>query len=123
MVDAERVLLTEHLDEPLPRDRGSWSRVPDLVPLIRWRQAQVPYVVALADRGGADLIADRPGASAIERTSGDGEPERKVNPGGWSQPRYQQDRKSVVSGKRVSLRVDLGGRRIIKKKKKNNNTQ
>src|SRR3546814_18398625 len=26
------------------------------------------------------------------------------------------DRKSVVSGKRVSVRVDLGGRRIIKKK-------
>src|SRR3546814_12466371 len=32
------------------------------------------------------------------------------------------DRKSVVSGKSVSVRVDLGGRRIIKKKK-NNNTQ
>src|SRR3546814_16063178 len=30
------------------------------------------------------------------------------------------DRKSVVSGKRVSVRVDLGGRRIIKKKKKTN---
>src|SRR3546814_12582143 len=29
----------------------------------------------------------------------------------------QPDRKSVVSGKRVSVRVDLGGRRIIKKKK------
>src|SRR3546814_18697376 len=28
------------------------------------------------------------------------------------------DRKRVVSGKRVSVRVDLGGRRIIKKKKK-----
>src|SRR3546814_18413360 len=27
------------------------------------------------------------------------------------------DRKSVVSGKRVQVRVDLGGRRIIKKKK------
>src|SRR3546814_17163805 len=27
------------------------------------------------------------------------------------------DRKSVVSGKRVSVSVDLGGRRIIKKKK------
>src|SRR3546814_19486245 len=27
-----------------------------------------------------------------------------------------EDRKSVVSGKRVSVRVDLGGRRIIKKK-------
>src|SRR3546814_12699304 len=28
-------------------------------------------------------------------------------------------RKSVVEGKSVSVRVDLGGRRIIKKKKKN----
>src|SRR3546814_15694881 len=27
---------------------------------------------------------------------------------------YRKDRKSVVSGKRVSVRVDLGGRRIIK---------
>src|SRR3546814_20605409 len=27
------------------------------------------------------------------------------------------DRKSVVSGKRVSVRVDIGGRRIFKKKK------
>src|SRR3546814_18767016 len=27
------------------------------------------------------------------------------------------DRKSVVSGKSVSVRVDLGGRRVIKKKK------
>src|SRR3546814_12635910 len=30
--------------------------------------------------------------------------------------RIHEDRKSVVSGKRVSVRVDLGGRRIIKKK-------
>src|SRR3546814_12203121 len=29
------------------------------------------------------------------------------------------DRKSVVEGKSVSVRVDLGGRRIIKKKKRN----
>src|SRR3546814_15620976 len=31
-------------------------------------------------------------------------------------PRRPQDRTSVVSGKRVSVRVTLGGRRIIKKK-------
>src|SRR3546814_18203284 len=30
-----------------------------------------------------------------------------------------RDRKSVVSGKSVSVRVDLGGRRFIKKKKTN----
>src|SRR3546814_6232229 len=29
-----------------------------------------------------------------------------------------KDRKSVVEGKRVSVRVDLGGRRILKKKNK-----
>src|SRR3546814_17322832 len=33
------------------------------------------------------------------------------------------DRKSVVSGKRVSARVDLGGPRIINKKNDHNNTQ
>src|SRR3546814_15381037 len=32
-------------------------------------------------------------------------------------PHYQLDRKSVVKGKSGSVRVDLGGRRIIKKKK------
>src|SRR3546814_20416788 len=31
-------------------------------------------------------------------------------------PKARRDRKSVVSGKRVSVSVDLGGRRIIKKK-------
>src|SRR3546814_11344993 len=30
---------------------------------------------------------------------------------------FEKDRKSVVQGKSVSVRVDLGGRRIIKKKK------
>src|SRR3546814_19335116 len=34
----------------------------------------------------------------------------------WSTRRIWLDRKSVVSGKRVSVRVDLGGRRIIKQK-------
>src|SRR3546814_13280055 len=33
------------------------------------------------------------------------------------------DRKSVVSGKSVSVRVNLGGRRIIKKKKKRHMTR
>src|SRR3546814_11476404 len=37
---------------------------------------------------------------------------------GVAASRAAGDRKSVVSGKRVSVRVDTGGRRIIKKKKK-----
>src|SRR3546814_18527262 len=35
---------------------------------------------------------------------------------------FHPDRKSVGSGKRVSVRVDLGGRRIIKKKTQTNQT-
>src|SRR3546814_16214102 len=35
-------------------------------------------------------------------------------------PRYRRDRKSVVEGKRVYVRVDLGGRRTLKKKKQKN---
>src|SRR3546814_20895503 len=44
---------------------------------------------------------------------------RAVDPGGEGGPRAGglPDRKSVVSGKSVSVRVDLGDRRIIKKKK------
>src|SRR3546814_12917163 len=38
--------------------------------------------------------------------------------GGAAVCRRRLDRKSVVSGKSVSVRVDLGGRRIIKKKKR-----
>src|SRR3546814_12165559 len=34
----------------------------------------------------------------------------------------RQDRKSVVEGKRRSVRVDLGGRRIINKKSTHNNS-
>src|SRR3546814_13387121 len=37
-------------------------------------------------------------------------------------PEHSEDRKSVVKGKSVSVRVDLGGRRIIKKKNKNQQT-
>src|SRR3546814_20773051 len=38
----------------------------------------------------------------------------------WEIAPYPIDRKSVVSGKSVSVRVDRGGRRIIKKKNKIN---
>src|SRR3546814_17360947 len=61
--------------------------------------------------------------SAIERRS-------EIAPGEARAARRQRqriepmlDRQSVVSGKSVSVRVDLGGRRIIKKKQRHNMTQ
>src|SRR3546814_15354290 len=47
--------------------------------------------------------------TAVVSASTKSQPMARVNP--------PADRKSVVEGKSVSVRVDLGGRRIIKKKK------
>src|SRR3546814_19804642 len=61
----------------------------------------------LPDAGGARwLLGQRAGPDAlvVARARGRGQ--------------HQRDRKSVVEGKSVSVRGDLGGRRIIKKKKK-----
>src|SRR3546814_17656642 len=40
----------------------------------------------------------------------------------WSSADRYTDRKSVVEGKSVAVRVDIGGRRIIKKKKQPHHT-
>src|SRR3546814_18990809 len=58
---------------------------------------------ALAQRPVLREIRGRDGRTPRRQVAGDLEPE--------------QDRKSVVEGKSVSVRVDLGGRSIIKKKK------
>src|SRR3546814_17705206 len=72
--------------------------------------------------------SDLPGAGAA--AAGDGERQAAVAPGprlrasaglGHRRSGDAGDRKSVVSGKSVSVRVDLGGRRIIKKKTTNQN--
>src|SRR3546814_17578415 len=47
---------------------------------------------------------------------------RSTKASGWRSARKRpRDRKSVVEGKSVSVRVDLGGRRIIKKTNKSMN--
>src|SRR3546814_17825524 len=56
---------------------------------------------------GAAFFQGR-GRKAGRRAGGNGEGGHQAGAG---------DRKSVVEGKSVSVRVDLGGRRIIKKKK------
>src|SRR3546814_15608241 len=74
---------------------GALAQVGELVdPMMG---GSVPADFLQADHVGVDLLQDRDDASHI-------------------------DRKSVASGKSVSVRVDLGGRRIIKKKKNYNST-
>src|SRR2546428_966396 len=42
-----------------PEDAATWAALPALVPLLAYRQSQLPIVVVLADRTGADLVAFR----------------------------------------------------------------
>src|SRR3546814_18953081 len=92
-------------------------------------------IIARSDAGtagpsrvvGADAI-DRSGlasvVSALRHDSSAGNTGRVDLPKGdapWllaAMPRLRPDRKSGVSGKSVAVRVDIGGRRILKKKKK-----
>src|SRR3546814_19428403 len=78
-----------------------------------------------SDVCSSDLIAQREIIQSIrdqtelEQVHGAGGERRHMRRGdtGRQHTGYGGDRKSVVSGKRVSVRVDLGGRRIIKQKK------
>src|SRR3546814_12626814 len=65
--------------------------------------------------GAHDMKLTTVGGSATNAAA----TERSACASGGS-PAEPRDRKSVVEGKSVSARVDLGGRRIIKKKKQDN---
>ena len=86
------VAMLETLDAPPPADEAMTAPVPHVMPLIRQRHAQVPYVRVLTDRTGADLDALSAGGVPRHReVAGSATfPLRKVQVGGWSHRRYQQ---------------------------------
>jgi hypothetical protein len=82
------------LDELLPAAGDGLATVgqlPNLMPWVRGREQQVPYVLVRADHAGADIVCvDRSGHDVEELTSTGGHDElHKVPGGGWSQRRYQ----------------------------------
>src|SRR3546814_18094386 len=65
------------------------------------------------DVGEAEERHDREGHPGVQRMF---EPvQRRIPAVGRARRALGRDRKSVVSGKSVSVRVDIGGRRMIKK--------
>src|SRR3546814_13892352 len=79
-------------------DRGADRRFLYLQPVV-----PLDHLQGAVPRREPRRILSRPHEQAVRK------PGRNLSPA---------DRKSVVEGKSVSVRVDLGGRRIIKKKKK-----
>src|SRR3546814_17446154 len=104
---------------PLPPHRlagGGAGAGGDRVRRVRAPVERRPQLPGLADLLRSRRVADRRQRSRRPRRQRD-------PPGGGAQglartAASHEDRKSVVSGKRVSVRVDLGGSRINKKQKK-----
>src|SRR3546814_13663025 len=91
--EVARLDIGERIDLPRAAGDEADAGVLPLAHAVRALEAQGPFVV---EDGAAKLDFRRGG-------------QRRDGP---------QDRKGVVEGKSVSVRVDLGGRRIIKKKTK-----
>lgn len=90
------VLYTDHWFEPVALSHGEFDTLPRLAPFIVWRQANLPYVVVLTDREGADIEAYVPGGEDIDlEVKGSTFPIRKVSAGGWSMKRYQNRAEEV----------------------------
>src|SRR3546814_15217878 len=95
-------------DKPL--GRSAYSYAAEVAWMRRWIEALDLRGIILACQAWGSLIGLRLVAEMPERFAG-----VALSNGGL--PEGQPDRKSVVSGKSGSVRVDSGGRRCIKKKK------
>lgn len=90
IANSSNLLLQENLSTPI-QDGASWGPAPDLLPLLSWQQENPAYAVALVDRTGAEIVVTsswRPDWST--EVEGNEWPVRRINPGGWSQRRYQE---------------------------------
>ncbi|WP_125728215.1 Vms1/Ankzf1 family peptidyl-tRNA hydrolase [Kibdelosporangium aridum] len=78
------VLIDEQLPEPPPGRIARVSPLPYLLPLIEHDAQQVPHVIAVVDRTGADLRAVEQHGMDQESVQGTEHQVHKVRGGGWS---------------------------------------
>src|SRR3546814_15619970 len=121
--------LKSRLSTPTPPDLVT-STIRELEPLIGETNRAVDVIADIVDQPGWQSGASVNGIVILSERSAVVVPEQSVvlRPAGEvvyvikdgvaHQRIVKTDRKSVVSGKSVSVRVDLGGRRTIKKKQK-----
>jgi Bacterial archaeo-eukaryotic release factor family 2 len=91
IANLDGIQLLPHLPDAPPRDVARCGMLPDVAPLLAWRQRQLPYVVVATDRLGAELLAVVPtGPDREVRVEGEELHVTRSAPGGWSQRRFQQ---------------------------------
>lgn len=86
-----RLDFSDELDDCSAPDAASFGPLPLGVPMLRWQQQWVPYIVASVDRTLGELAGYRGFGSPVAAqvvVGPDDEIERNA-PGGWAQGRYQ----------------------------------
>ena len=96
------------LPTPPVRDvLARWAAVPYVLPLLAHAQSQFPYVVVLASRASAEIVARSPDGERTEQVEGEQGPHlHRSAPGGWSQPRHQH-RAEVIWERNASEVADV----------------
>ena len=93
------VLLAVSLPDPPESQVVHVGPLPVLLPLAERASVQVPHVVALVDRLGADVLAyggsDPVPEEVIEVTGPHQHHVRKVHAGGWSSRRYEETAENI----------------------------
>jgi hypothetical protein len=115
------VLLDEQLSDPPPAEIVRFSPLPYLLPVLELGPRQVPHVVAVIDRVGADLRAvGADGAELTERSvRGEEHPVHKVRGGGWAYWNIQHRVEDVVRrnvervAHEISRLVEDTGARVV----------
>ena len=116
-----RVMLDVPLPRPPLRETASWHPLPHVMPLVAILAEQIPYVLVVADRTGADIeVHGDLGRLELEvEIPADENVIRKVQPGGWSQRRFQQraedswDKNAAIVADRVTRLVEAVGAQIV----------
>ncbi|MBP2334477.1 Rv2629 family ribosome hibernation factor [Saccharothrix coeruleofusca] len=86
-----RVLLDLVLPRPPAADSARWSNLPHVLPLANSTTTNVPHVVVLVDRAGADLHGYSGQRHVEQEVQGARHPLNKVGGGGYSHRRLQNN--------------------------------
>jgi hypothetical protein len=120
VVDGDGEVLSRPLAEAPSRPVADFAVLPRLGPLLRATRAEVPHVLVVADRTGADIVTVEGAQRSSETVEGDVDaPIRKVLGGGRSHGRRQQraentwDRNAAGVATEVADRARATGARLV----------
>ncbi|MBD8042642.1 hypothetical protein H9638_02330 [Arthrobacter sp. Sa2BUA2] len=123
LVQQGTVALNEVLPGPLVvPERVSVDPIPDLLPLLKHRPEELPYIVAEVSREDGEIrlqYAGRSRPASVQDVEGETEDITKLPAGGWSQDKFQRQTEQIWRrnadqvAEAIDRIVDSSGARLI----------